>query len=116
MKTAICFAVSFLLMGPPAHSYEAETGAALICDTQRQVERFAQVFDQSLEVAINTVNIEESNPTACAMVDVAYVQGPQMGTARGASHTFKIIPIMVVGANTPNGYRLVEPAPVLMLV
>jgi len=118
MKSARYLALLFLLTCAPACAYEVEIGSTLVCDTQKQVERFVQIFDQNLEAAISIVNTEENNPTACAMVDIAYVQGRQLGIARSTSHTFQIIPIVVVATNTPSGYRLVEPVPVpfLMLV
>jgi hypothetical protein len=81
-----------------------------ICDTQSQVERYAQLFDGNPQVAIRAVNTEQHDPNACALVDVSYVQGPHLGVARGNSHAFQIIPIVVVGVNTPNGYRPAKPA------
>jgi hypothetical protein len=116
MKIARYLALLFLLNCVPAHAYEVEIGSVLVCDTQKQVERFVQIFDQNLEAAISIVNTEENSPTACAMVDIAYVQGRQLGMARSTSHTFKIIPVVVVATNTPSGYRPVEPTPSLMLV
>jgi len=116
MKIARYLALLFLLTCVPARAYEVEIGSVLVCDTQKQVERFVQIFDQNVEAAISIVNTEENNPTACAMVDIAYVQGRQLATARSTSHTFNIIPIVVVGTNTPSGYRPVDPAPSLMLV
>lgn len=116
MKIARYLALLFLLTCVPARAYEVKIGSVLVCDTQKQVERFVQIFDQNVDAAIGIVNTEENNPTACAMVDIAYVQGRQLGMARSTSHTFKIIPIVVVGTNTPSGYRAVEPAPSLMLV
>jgi hypothetical protein len=36
--------------------------------------------------------------------------------ARSRSHAFQIVPIVVVGANTPGGYRPVNPALFFTLV
>jgi len=105
MKSALRLAVLSLLMCLPAHAYEIETGAMMICDTQKQVERYVQLFDGNQQVAIRAVNAEEKDPNACALVDVAYVQGPELAMARSRSHTFKIIPIAVFAVNTPGGYR-----------
>jgi hypothetical protein len=52
----------------------------------------------------------------CAEVDVSYVQGPKFSMARSRSHAFQIVPIVVVGANTPGGYRPVKPALFFTLV
>jgi hypothetical protein len=92
------------------HAYEIETGAVLICDTQKQVERYAQLFDGDQQAAIRSVNTEENNPNACVFVDISYVQGPDIGMARSRSHAFRIVPIVVVGVNTSRGYGSVAPA------
>jgi hypothetical protein len=116
MKVACYVALLFFLTFLPARAHEIEIGATLVCDTQQQVERFVQLFEQDLEAALTTVNSEENSPTACAMTDIVYVQGRQLGMARSAAHTFKIIPIMVIGENSPTGYRSVEPVSSLRLV
>ena len=43
------------------------------------------------------------------MLDVAYVSGPQLGIARTRTDAFGIVPIIVVGVNTPAGLRPVSP-------
>jgi hypothetical protein len=53
--------------------------------------------------------MEEHNPNACAVVEAAYVVGPQLGVVRNSSHAFEIAPIVVVGMATPRGYRQVDP-------
>jgi hypothetical protein len=82
----------------------------MICDTQKQVERFVELFDGNQQIAIRAVNTEENKPNACAIVDVSYVQGPKLDMARNRSHAFQVIPIVVVGINTANGYAPVKPA------
>jgi hypothetical protein len=110
MKTALFLAASLAFMCLPAHAYEVESGAVTICDTQDQVERYAQLFDGNPQVAISAVNTEQHDPNACALVDVSYVLGPQLGVARGSAHAFHIIPIVVIAVSTPNGYRPAKPA------
>ena len=68
------------------------------------------MFEGDLNVAVGAINTEEHNPSACGIADVAYVQGPELGVARSGSHAFRIIPIVVVAADTPAGYRAAEPA------
>ena len=114
MKSALrlVLPLPFLLICLPAQAqaYDVETGPVMICDTQKQVERFAQLFDGDMQVAMSAINNEEHNPNACAMVDATYVEGPEIGVARSGSHTFRIVPIVVVAADTSAGYRAVEPA------
>ena len=118
MKRVLCFLLpllsSFICL--PAHAYELEAGTVTICDTQNQVERLAQLFDGDLQVAVSAINDEEHNPSACGIADVAFVQGPGLGVARSGSHAFRIVPIVVVAADTPTGYRRVAPALFFTLV
>ena len=110
MKSALRYAMLSLLMCVPAHAYEIETGSVMACDTQEQVERFVQLFDGNQQLAIHAVNSEEHNPSACALIDVAYVPGTALGVARSRSYAFEITPIVVVGTTTQHGYRQVKPA------
>ena len=110
MKTALIVAILSLVTCLPAHAYETETGAVMICDTQKQVERYVQIFDGNPRAAIGAVNTEENDPNACALADVSYVQGPDVGMARSSSHAFRIVPIAVVGVSTSSGYAPVKPA------
>jgi hypothetical protein len=110
MKTALILAILSLTTSLPAHAYETETGAVMICDTQKQVERYVQVFDGNPRTAIRAVNTEENDPNACALADVTYVQGPDVGMARSSSHAFRIVPIAIVGVNTARGAAPVKPA------
>ena len=110
MKTALIVAILSLIPCLPAHAYETETGAVMICDTQKQVERYVQVFNGNPRAAIGAVNMEENDPNACALADVSYVQGPDVGMARSSSHAFRIIPIVVIGVSRLSGYAPVKPA------
>lgn len=100
MKSALCLVLLCSLICLPARAGEIETGAIMLCDTQKQVERFAQLYEGDPQAALSAVNTEENDSTACAMVEVAYVQG----------HAFGIIPIVVVVVATPRGYQPVSPA------
>jgi hypothetical protein len=116
MKTALILAIPCLITCLPAHAYETETGAVMICDTQKQVERYEQVFDGNPRTAIRAVNTEENDPNACALTDVSYVQGPDVSMARSSSHAFRIVPIVVVGVSRSSGYAPVQPALFFTLV
>jgi len=110
MKSALILAIQFLTTCLPAQAYESENGAVMICDTQKQVERYVQVFHGNAQAAIRAVNTEENDPNACALTNVSYVRGPEAGIARSSSHAFQIVPIVVVGVNTSNGFAPVAPA------
>jgi hypothetical protein len=102
-----------LLVSPfcaPAQASGYEVGASLICDTQGQVERFVALFTGDEQAAIRVVNAEEKNASACAIMNVAYMRGAQIGMARHGDNAFEIIRILVVGIETGNGIRPVRPA------
>jgi hypothetical protein len=110
MKTALVLAALLPFACLPARAYEIQSGAMTICDTQVKVERYAQLFDGNAQVAIGAVNTEEHDPSACALVNVSYVPDPELGIVRSREHAFQITPILVVGVNTPTGYRRAAPA------
>jgi hypothetical protein len=98
-----------LVLGSPAYADDVQVGTGLLCDTQQQAERFAAVYDGDPAIAIRTVNAEEHNPTACAVVTMAYLPSPPVSTARAKDHTFQIIQVIVIGVVTENGMQSVEP-------
>ena len=116
LKVACYVALLCSLACFPSRAHEIEIGSALVCDTQEQVERFVQIFEQDLRAAITIVNREQNDPTACALTDIVYVRGRQLGMARSVAHTFKIISITVFAAKSSTGYHPVEPVSSLMLV
>jgi len=110
MKPAFYLALLSLIVFGPAHAQEYEHGTALLCDTQRQVERYVELFNGKEQSAINAVNKEEQNPTACAFQTVSFMRGPELGTARNKESAFQIVRILVVGVETPSGLRSTRPS------
>jgi hypothetical protein len=94
----------------PAQASDYEVGASLVCNTRGQVERFVALFSGDAQAAIRVVNAEEANPNACAIVDVAYMRGTQVGMARHGENAFEIVHILVVGVESGDGIRPVRPA------
>ena len=64
-------AVLSLLLCSPARAQKIEVGTGIFCDTQKQVERFVALFDGDARTAMNAVNAEENDPTACVMGTIA---------------------------------------------
>jgi hypothetical protein len=64
----------------PSQAADYEVASSLVCDTQEQVERFAALFAGNAQAAIRVVNAEQKNPTACAMMNIAFMRGNQLGT------------------------------------
>jgi hypothetical protein len=102
-----------VLFAPSCGSTQAmhyEVGANIICDTQTQVERFVALLSGDTQAAIDAVNAEEQDPSACALVDVAYLRGAKIGMARNGDSAFEIVQIMVVGIDTAGGIQAVRPS------
>ena len=110
MKPVLYLALLSLIIFSPARAQEYEHGTALLCDTQRQVERYVELFNGKEQSAINAVNEEEQNPTACAFQTVAFMRGPDLGTARNKESAFQIVRILVLGVETPSGLRSTRPS------
>src|SRR5258707_11631481 len=86
-----------VLVAPLCNSAQAadyEVGASLVCDTQTQVERFVALFSGDAQAAIDAVNAEEHDPTASALVNVAYLRGSHIGVARNGVNAFQIDAIL----------------------
>jgi hypothetical protein len=94
---ALVLVPSVLFLGTAAQAQEVELGPSLICDTEKQVERFIALYDGDAQAAINAVNSEVHDPTACGLVNTAHVRGRQLATARNKDITFGIVQILVLG-------------------
>jgi hypothetical protein len=92
-----------------AQAADYEVGASIVCDTQTQVERFVMLFAGDAQSAIDTVNADEHNPTACALANVAYVRGSRIEMVRHGDSAFEIVRILVVGIDTAAGIQAVQP-------
>ena len=75
-----------------------------------QAERFVALFSGDAQAAIDAVNAEEHDPTACALINAAYLRGSHVGTARHGDSAFEIVRILVVGIDTPAGIQAVQPS------
>src|ERR1700688_3978842 len=111
MRPALHLALLSLLACYPAQAQEYEHGTALLCDSQKQVERYVALFKGQEQSTVDAVNTEEKDPTACGLATVAYVRGPELGTARNRESAFQIMRILVVAVEMPDGLRPVQPAP-----
>jgi hypothetical protein len=103
-------AVLFAPLCCSAQAMNYEVGSSIICDTRIQVERFVALLSGDTQAAIDAVNAEEQNPTACALVDVAYMRGAEIGMARNGDNAFEIVRILVVGIDTAAGIQAVRPS------
>jgi hypothetical protein len=111
MRRLIPIALLLLpLLCAPASADEIEAGETTVCETQKQVERLAAVFTGDAELAAQTVNNEERDPTACGTVELAYLRGARVATIRTKRATFEIVEILVVGLLGEDGVEATKPA------
>ena len=94
----------------PARAADYGVGTSLLCDTREQAERFVALFNGDAEAAVVAVNAEEQDPSACALMNVAYLRGSQIAMARHGDHAFEIVRILVVGIPTETDVKPVRPA------
>jgi hypothetical protein len=119
MKRTMHLALISLLLCAPAHSQDnrgiaqrdIEVGDTLVCGTQEQAERYIAHFKGDPEAAIRTVNREESDPSACGVVSAAFIRGPNVAAVSQGNMAFRIVRILVLAVDGPDGLRAVEPAP-----
>ena len=112
MKLSIGAALFCLLLSAPARAHDFEVGITIICDTQRQVERFVSYMRGNAESAVSavsSVNAEEHDQRACGMSKLAFLRGSSIATMRTKDQTFEIVEILVVGVATPDGVQPVAP-------
>jgi hypothetical protein len=94
---ALVLVPSVLLLATAASAQDVELGPSLICNTDKQVQRFIALYDGDAQAAINAVNSEVHDPTACGLVNTAYVRGRQLATARNKDTAFGVVEILVLG-------------------
>jgi hypothetical protein len=93
-----------------ARAQEVEVGTGIVCDTQKQMDRFVVLFDGDAKAAVKAVNTEAGDPNACVFGTIAYIRGPDIATARTQNATFQIVQVLVVGILTEAGFRPTVPA------
>jgi hypothetical protein len=117
MKTTLGAALLSMLLCAPAGAQDAaidegdvEVGNVLVCDTQEQVERYIMIYDGDQDAAIRAVNRDASGQHGCGVVSAAFVRGPQIAGVSHGYMAFKVARILVLGIESQNGFRTVDPA------
>jgi hypothetical protein len=116
MKLALHLALLFLALTFPARAHDIEYNTGSICGTQKQAERLAMLLDRNEHTAIAMVNVEEGNPSACAVETVAFVRGASLATVRSKAAAFTVVEILVVGVDQGGGFGSIAPGAYFMLV
>ncbi len=77
--------------------FDVDIDTKLVCDTQKQVERFVALFTGDVGAALHAVNSEQENPTACDVASIAYVPGDEVSNAKGPCGHFRVVRILLIG-------------------
>ena len=92
--------------------FDIDIDTGLVCDTQKQVERFVALFAGDVGAALHAVNSEQESPTACDITTIAYVPGDDVATAKGPCGHFRVVKILLIGVLTEDeGLLFTIPAP-----
>jgi len=110
MKLALTVALASLLFNGAAHAStdEIEVSTAVVCNTQKQVEEFVAFDNGDWQAAVRAVNVEERDPSACAVASIVFVRGHDTATVRTGQATFRIAPILIIGVMTSAGMRTID--------
>ena len=110
LNHALCVAALSLLISVPSRAENIEVETGIFCDTQQQMERYVALYNGDMQAALNAVNAEVNDPTACVYGTIAYIRGPEIATARNKSEAYHIVRVIVVGFMTHSGLRASAPA------
>jgi hypothetical protein len=113
MTKFLITAISLIALTLPAivRAEEVQVGQGVICDTEKQVERFASLISDKTDMptALQLVNKEAESRTACGVAVIAFVPKKQVANIRNQKGIMKIIEIMIVAAKTDDGWHQVSP-------
>ncbi len=105
----IAFTSIAVMLSAPAFARETVQAPLVLCDTQKQAERLGEVFNGKAPEALLVVNTEANNPVACMAVNAAFVPGKVLNTVRSRTHTFHVVPVIILAVGTPAGLKPVAP-------
>jgi hypothetical protein len=117
MKFVISVCLALVLAWLPVQAeeemeFDVDIDRRLVCDTQKQVERFVALFTGDVGTALHAVNSEQDNPTACDIATIAYVPGDEMSDAKGPCGHFRVVRVLLIGVFTEDhGFLFTVPSP-----
>jgi hypothetical protein len=113
MRVVIQALALLILLSLPAQAYDVEfdvdVETRLVCDTQKQVERFVEIYKGDVEAAVHSVNAEYEGPPVCDMVTVAYVPLDEVSVVEGPQGKFRVLQIILMGVFTDEGFSFTVP-------
>ena len=109
----LCMVASFL----PTAAQAQQVGQGIVCDTAELAEKFVAFTDSAtLEQALIEVNLEAKYPTACMMMQFAFIGGTEIATHHAKVGTIRIIEVIMVAMRTAKGFERTPPTSQFVLV
>jgi hypothetical protein len=103
-------ALGLLIIGHSlTRANEIEVGQGLVCDNAVEVHKYLAVYKDDAQKAVEQVNLDVGNPTACILGAVAYIRGETEDTVRNKEGTWKVTAILVVAVYLPHGWQQIAP-------
>lgn len=96
----------FLVVAPKVYGHEILEGQGVVCDSQAQIEMFADLGSELN--AVTAINAE--TPHACAMAQVAYIRGQTIKQVHSGKATVDVVEILVLAFFMRGQWISIEPA------
>jgi hypothetical protein len=109
MATLVRIVLLMLVFALPARAQNIEIGNGLLCDTQRQVELYVDLYDGDVQSTVRAVNAEANDPTACMIATTAFVRGARVSVIGNRYGIFQVVRIVVIGVVTDDQVEDVIP-------
>lgn len=83
----------------------------MVCDHAIEVQKYLAVYKDDAQKAVEHVNTDVGNPTACILAGIAFIRGDSQGDViHNKEGAWKVTAIMVVAVYLPNGWQQIAPA------
>ena len=90
----------------PNQQKDITVGSTIICDTSEQAHRFVTLRNDGSEAvqALQVINKEANNPTACGPAVVAFRSGETVKSERMGGKFVNVVKVTVLAYNTGAGW------------
>jgi hypothetical protein len=85
--------------------FDVDVATTIVCDTQKQVERFVEQFDGNFKKALDAINTGQEGVPPCGMATVAYIPGEEVSKLKGPCGEFRVVEVLVLGVLTEDGFQ-----------
>ena len=96
-------------LGSAVNPAQISVGRTIICDTSEQAQRFVALRNggSQMDQALQLINRESTNRSACGAAIVAFRSGEPIGSARVDGQQVNVVKITVLAFNNGVGWSMV---------